>query len=773
MLLITTIISCVFSLIISIIVIRHKRNNYSSIIFFIFCLALFFWSISNYASIIVISKFYILLWMRIVMIFAVIQSMSFLLFINNFPHKHLVIRKKYVYLASIIAILNFLLCCSPYLFRDVLIEDGFRSPVIAPGILLFILTTVGSIISGFIILLKRLKKSRGLVKHQLYYIFLGSLIMFFLIILFNLIFVIIFHISFFVDWGPVFVLPFIFSTTYAIIRYRLMDIKLIITRSLIFFFLTLTVASTFVLVSSLAGIFFANSFGANQYVIWFVAAIIIVLGLDPIKDALAKETDKVFFKGKVNYDAVLKNITEILSEEVHVKEIIIKTQNRLKQDLKIKDATLLIYFGDDFFLQPEEVPTKAEILSRETPHYNEEAQTQEAVQASDDSSVNNAIVAHNKKATQCMPALAKHFTKDAFIIVADELERKISDCDDPEKAAEMQAIYNEIQQMNASMVVPIYRNKELSSILFLGQKTSGDVFNNEDIQMLEVLAPQLSAALFKATLFQEAKLFNIKLKQEVEHATHELKHANEHLQELDDAKSEFMSIASHQLRTPLSGIMGYLSMILDGDYGNLSEEQTPIMKEVFSASQRLIRLVNLFLNVTRIEAGRLKFNFTEIDMPKILGELVHELKPAADKKGLKLIMAKTKDKIPPITVDADKIQDIVLNLIDNATKYTQKGKITVDVKLQNKKHILITVTDTGMGIDPEEVPKLFNKFVRGDGMVQVNPNGAGLGLFIAKKITEGHHGDIWAESPGVGKGTTFNVLLPIKQPKVVEEAEKK
>ncbi|MBU2235616.1 HAMP domain-containing histidine kinase, partial [Patescibacteria group bacterium] len=226
-------------------------------------------------------------------------------------------------------------------------------------------------------------------------------------------------------------------------------------------------------------------------------------------------------------------------------------------------------------------------------------------------------------------------------------------------------------------------------------------------------------------------------------------------------KSEFMSIASHQLRTPLSGIMGYLSMLQEGDFGQMTGDQTKVIEDVLEGSRRLIRMVNLFLNVTRIEAGRFKLNKSKVDIVKVIQSEVKELRPTTSKKKLKLKFVKPKEKIPLLNVDEDKIKDVVLNLVDNAIKYTEKGGITVTVQKKESK-VLIMVKDTGVGISPPEAEKLFSKFVRGSGVSRLSPDGSGLGLFIARKIVDTHGGNIWAESEGEGKGSTFNVELPIK-----------
>ncbi|MFH1781765.1 MAG: HAMP domain-containing sensor histidine kinase, partial [Patescibacteria group bacterium] len=283
----------------------------------------------------------------------------------------------------------------------------------------------------------------------------------------------------------------------------------------------------------------------------------------------------------------------------------------------------------------------------------------------------------------------------------------------------------------------------------------GEEVSSPDMEMMSAISREIGIALERSQFYERLKAINGKLQV-----------ANEHLKELDRAKSEFMSIASHQLRTPLSGIMGYLSMILDGDYGKLKKEQKEIIDDVFEATQRLIRLVNVFLNVTRIEAGRFILNFAKIDMKQLIEDEINELQPTADKKNIKLAYKKPKEKIPEMVVDPDKIKDVVLNLVDNAIKYTKEGSITVGLKMDGKKTIHVTIKDTGVGIEPEDAKNLFDKFVRGSGIARVQPDGSGLGLFIARKITEAHNGKIWVESKGVGKGSVFHFTLPIEDKKL-------
>lgn len=251
----------------------------------------------------------------------------------------------------------------------------------------------------------------------------------------------------------------------------------------------------------------------------------------------------------------------------------------------------------------------------------------------------------------------------------------------------------------------------------------------------------------------------IEQQHKLEEITSELKSANARLKKLDQAKTEFLSITSHQLRTPLSAIKGYLSMLDEGDYGKLTNKQAEIIGVLLRNSERLIRLINIFLNISRIESGRLKINKAPNKINKTISDIIKSLMIEAKQKNIKLDF-KPKD-LPAIQFDSDKVADVVLNLVDNAIKYTPAGgKVDVKAKVKDK-YILVTVKDNGTGIPYDELDSLFEKFKRGSEINKVDTSGVGLGLYIAKKIIQGHGGNIWAESEGYGKGATFKFTLPL------------
>jgi signal transduction histidine kinase len=248
-------------------------------------------------------------------------------------------------------------------------------------------------------------------------------------------------------------------------------------------------------------------------------------------------------------------------------------------------------------------------------------------------------------------------------------------------------------------------------------------------------------------------------REEIQKLAFELGKANKELSTLNRAKTEFISIASHQLRTPLSIVKGYLSMILDGDYGLVKKNLAEILKKVYGSNERLIGLVNDLLNISRIESGRLEYHLEPVELEKIAEELIEGFKMKAEAKKLELHFEYPKI-FPKVNADSQKIKEVISNLLDNAIKYTDKGWIAVELESKDKQ-IICSVADTGLGVAPNEQKKIFEKFTHGQSSSGVT-GGLGIGLFICKKFIEGHNGKIWVESEGLGKGSKFSFSLPIK-----------
>ena len=274
----------------------------------------------------------------------------------------------------------------------------------------------------------------------------------------------------------------------------------------------------------------------------------------------------------------------------------------------------------------------------------------------------------------------------------------------------------------------------------------------------------------------------VKRKEELQYLTEKLAIANDELRKLDNAKSEFISIASHQLRTPLTSIKGYISLLLEGNYGKIDEVIMDPISKIYASNERLIQLVEELLNVSRIESGRMEYIFEKSSIEKITTALKDTFSVIAKGKGLYMHLNMPSEPLPEIEIDAGKTREVISNLIDNALKYTRRGGITVKSELLRDmnwsvKHaggqdedlsgdvVRITISDTGIGVPETELPYLFSKFSRGKDTSRLHVSGTGLGLYVGRNIIEAQHGKIWVESDGLNKGSKFIIDLPVVQPK--------
>ena len=272
----------------------------------------------------------------------------------------------------------------------------------------------------------------------------------------------------------------------------------------------------------------------------------------------------------------------------------------------------------------------------------------------------------------------------------------------------------------------------------------------------------------------------VERKEQLQEMATRLAQANDQLRTLDNAKTEFISIASHQLRTPITAIKGFSSLLLEGSYGEVSESVHGALEKVYSSAERLVNLVEDLLNVSRIESGRMQFTFEKASVEKLIKELYDNFILIAKNKKLYLDIKLPENPLPEIVMDYSKIRELVSNFIDNALKYTEKGGATVKAELREEgvvvdengfvvgkksefgKVIRITVSDTGIGIPKEEIPYLFKKFSRGKDVSRLHVGGTGLGLYVGKAIAETHHGQVWVESDGAGKGSRFIIEIPVE-----------
>ena len=277
----------------------------------------------------------------------------------------------------------------------------------------------------------------------------------------------------------------------------------------------------------------------------------------------------------------------------------------------------------------------------------------------------------------------------------------------------------------------------------------------------------VSATLFFAIiggyLLIRSVMKEIKQREQIETLAQDLARANVRLEELDKAKSEFVSIASHQLRSPLTSIRGYASMLAEGSFGKMTQKAQEAAARIEESAKLMAMSVEDYLNVSRIESGNMKYNLTDFNLRDMTDTICEDLRSDAMKHNLILLFRTNLNSRGIVNADVGKTNQIVHNLINNSIKYTPKGTINVFMRDDlKKKKIYVEITDTGIGMSQETINKLFNKFTRADNANSVNVSGTGLGLFVALKMAEQMGGNISAQSEGDTKGSTFTFELPLQ-----------
>ncbi len=227
---------------------------------------------------------------------------------------------------------------------------------------------------------------------------------------------------------------------------------------------------------------------------------------------------------------------------------------------------------------------------------------------------------------------------------------------------------------------------------------------------------------------------------------------------VEKMKTEFVSVAAHQLRTPLSAIKWTVRMILDGDIGEINKEQKELLEKTYVSNERMIRLINDLLNVSRIEEGRLLYDQEEAQIEDVLDGVIDASQEVLKNKDMSLEL--NKKKTPKVKIDKEKMGVVIQNLLENAVKYTpQGGKIKISLD-NDEKNVIFKIEDSGVGIPKSQQDRIFTKFFRAENVTRMETDGTGLGLYTTKNIVQAHKGEIWFESEE-NKGTTFYFTIPI------------
>ncbi len=702
----------------------YHRNPKSATngLFFLLSLDIAVWSVTNYLALTTSNLLTALYITRIVMALAVPQAILFYLLVVTIPGNTIPLPKWALAGISIAGTVAVIACVSPYVFTSIIFVHGAPSPTPGPAMPVFVLVAVGSLIAGIVSLLRRMRHVVGLPRTQLQIIGVGVVLMFGLIFLFNFVFVVVFSVSDYVSASPLYTLPFVGATAYAIIKHRFLDMRLVIARAVSYTVLITLFALLYALLFALTSSLLVSPLIDPKFVgISTAAALLMLLTFPAVKQGIEKVTDAVFYKGKYDTSAVLYKVSQILGRTLRLEEVAHQLLTSINAEFQTERAcVILIHEG--------------KVYSLFTDGYEKP------------------------------PEIPEH---TASYISALGRIRVLDDEKDPQ-------IRSFFADLDTTLIIPLATSQRSIGELCVGTKLSGEPFSTEDIHTLEIIASEAAVAIENSLSYEEIRRFNITLEDEVKTATNELRRANEKLLELDKLKDEFVSLASHELRTPLTSIRSYLWMALSGKGGELGEKQRYYLERSYKSADRLIRLVNDMLNISRIESGRMAVQFARVDIGRLISEVVSEVQPKVDELGVALSVDAYNEGIDVIA-DTDKVKEVLINFIGNALKFTPRGgSIRIRVTHEGE-YIRVSVTDSGIGFDVADADKLFKKFsTLGQQAAKTQEfQSTGLGLFISKSIITMHGGSVRAVSSGIGKGATFSFTLPTYSAELRERMQRK
>jgi signal transduction histidine kinase len=579
----------------------------------------------------------------------------------------------------------------------------------------FLLYLAFGILGGLTLLITRYQNVSGKEKIQLQFVFFGFFLTSLAIITTNVI------LPNIVETPPTVTRLGIYSTlfltgfmAYAIIRHHFMDFKLVVTRSVTYTLLLTALAGlysgSFIFISK---IFVLNNNGSGQYITSVILAVILAFIFQPLRRFFQRTTDNIFFRGGYDPSTLLGNLGSIMAREIELGRLTSQVIAELTSQMKLFKATIAVLDENGIFYETDGNAQPGELVSLE-----------------ELKKIKSGVV--------------------------------LGDTSDSEEVKKM------FDKYGFDLSVDLMSSNELVGFLLLSGKKSGDIFNSTDVRTLNILAHELALAIHNARSYTEIQNFNKTLQKRVDEATEQLRSANEHLKELDQLKNEFLSMATHQLNTPLTVVDGYLTLVNDGVVNEPAERRDYIEKTL-ERVRSMKRMVADFLDVSRIETGKFIIDVKPVDFNKLVSEEVNGLGPSAKGNGVLLQFIAPKHPLPLVEIDEQKTRQAVMNLIDNAIYYAPKGEVKVYLD-SDEKFVTYKVVDNGIGVPENQKNKLFQKFYRADNARSERPNGNGVGLFLVKRVIEDQGGKIIFESTE-GKGSTFGFTLPIKSNLPTESAE--
>jgi signal transduction histidine kinase len=683
--------------------------------FALMCFGLSSWTAFNYLADYQLAN--TLLWTRLSFFAIAFLSAFLVIFLNNFTSR-VISSKIFEPIVLMSALFVAIVSLTSYFIPSVDIVNRVSNVNTGPLYSIFLVYFIISFVFSIVIIILSWKKSSRNDRSRLGFLIFGILAMTVLASITNLFLPLVLGTNNFAIYGTLFSLIFVGSTSYAIIRHSLFDIRAVVVRSFAYVFTIITIAVVygFLAFGVVGRYLFSTSYqqiSMSQQIFNTALAVALAFTFQPIRRFFERISNKLFYRDRYDAQVVVNDIGRIVASEIRISQLCKKVSAGIERELNLSNVEIIVLDEKKIIYHSQKNVITEEIIKN----------------------LGNKILVVDEGLPENKLALMKN--------------------------------------LNASLSIPLKTANNFIGYLVIGEKESGQVFNDEDIRTLRTIANELSVALENAKAFLEIKKFNVTLQERVDRATKNLQNANSQLKELDQAKDEFISMASHQLRTPLTTVKGYVSMLNDGDFGKLSKDQKKSIELALDGSNRMARLIDDLLNVSRMEAGKFYIDPAKVNLQQIIQQEIEQLTTLAKNKNVSLT-GKISSHVPVMMLDENKTRQAIMNLIDNAIHYSEppKGGGNVQVLLSvDNEEVHFSVVDNGIGVPKDQQSKLFTKMFRAKNAKEVRPDGTGLGLYLVKRVVEDQGGKIVFESKP-GKGSVFGFKIPIKNNIKIDQTAK-
>lgn len=522
--------------------------------------------------------------------------------------------------------------------------------------------------------------------------------------------------------GPLFTAVFTVYLFYIVVQQGLLDVRAALARSVGYIMMITIVGVIYGAVLFTVSEFFTQGFTLPtwQMLLYIVLSVVLAFSVRPLQVFLDKWTYGVFYRSDYDLEQTMQEFSATTANEIELGRLVRSSLNVLTKALRPEYVSLYVLASDG-----------------KTYHYSK-----------------NLVKGSTRR---------YKYQLDTIQDILDKMPRLIRVND-----AQTADIHDAVRKTGASVVVKLLVRDEHVGVLFLGKRQNNAAYSEKDMQMLSTASDELSLAIQNGLRFEEIQQFNKRLRSEINQATKELRRSNRQLHQIDEVKDEFLSIASHQLRTPLTSVKGYISMVLDGDVGKVTDQQRKLLEEAFNSSQRMVSLIEDFLNMSRLQTGRFMVEKHPTSLKSLVENEIDNLRVTAKSHDLTL---KFNAVATPgeLNLDEGKLRQVVMNFIDNAIYYSKPKTVIRIVMYEKDNSIHVEVHDTGIGVPLQEQGRLFSKFYRASNARKRRPDGTGVGLYLAKKVITAHSGQIIFNSTE-NKGSVFGFTIPLPKDSVKKSA---